>query len=82
MNWVVVTVLLGSRLLNASCPDGLTDQASRIWSIHNGKVELHFVIWSQHIQTLNWKVEVVKVAAGNMSAKVRWEETALPSQYL
>ena len=31
---------------------------------------------------LNWKVEMVKVAAGNMSAKVRWEETALPSQYL
>ena len=47
MNWVVVTVFMGSRLLNASCPDGLTDQASRIWSIHNGKVEVHFVILSQ-----------------------------------
>ena len=47
MNWVVVTVLMGSRLVNASCPDGLTDQASRIWSIHNGKVEVHFMIWSQ-----------------------------------
>ena len=31
---------------------------------------------------LNWKVEMVKVAASNMSAKVRWEETALPCQYL
>ena len=47
MNWVLVTVLMGSPLVNASCPDGLIEHASRIWSIHNGKVEVHFVILSQ-----------------------------------
>ena len=38
---------MGSPLVNASCPDGLIEHASRIWSIHNGKVEVHFVILSQ-----------------------------------
>ena len=47
MYWVVVTVLMGSCLVNASCPDGLIDRASRIWSIHNGKVEVYFVILPQ-----------------------------------
>ena len=47
MYWVLVTVLMGSPLVNASCPDGLIEHASRIWSIHNGKVEVHFVILSQ-----------------------------------